>query len=136
MQRNLILGFIIVIAFVIIAATALKGNVQAPASSSATPTPLATATPEVTASPTATSSVTINNFSFSPAAITVKAGTTVTWTNQDTAGHTVVGDSQGGPSSSLLNQGQSYSFTFTAAGTFAYHCGVHPSMVGSVTVTE
>jgi len=136
MQRSIIIGFVIVIAFVTIAATVMKGNVQAPASTSNTPTPLATGTPVVTASPAATSSVTISNFTFSPAAITVKVGTSVTWTNQDSAGHTVVGDSEGGPSSSLLNQGQSYSFTFNTVGTFPYHCGVHPSMVGSVTVTE
>lgn len=87
--------------------------------------------------PVATSSVTIQNFAFAPANITVKKGTTVTWTNKDSAAHTVTEtDSQAGPDSGDLNTGKSYSFTYTAVGTFKYHCAIHPDMVGTVTVTE
>lgn len=86
---------------------------------------------------TATSSVKIQNFAFSPSAITVKKGTTVTWTNEDSAGHTVTEtDSQSGPSSSTLSQGKSYSFTFNTVGTFHYDCTIHPYMTGTVTVTN
>ena len=82
-------------------------------------------------------SVTINNFAFSPSNITVKKGETVTWTNKDTVPHTVIeNDSQPGPSSNTLNSGEKYSFTFTAAGTFQYHCSIHPDMKGTVVVTE
>jgi len=84
----------------------------------------------------ATNSVTISNYTFSPAAITVKVGTTVTWTNQDSVGHTVTADSGTGPNSELIDQGKSYSYTFDKAGTFAYHCTPHPYMKGTVTVTE
>ncbi len=77
--------------------------------------------------------VTIQNFAFTPQNLTVKAGTVVTWTNQDGAPHTVTGDN-GGPDSQHLSQGQSYSFRFDTAGTFPYHCAVHPNMKGSVTV--
>lgn len=80
-------------------------------------------------------SVTIANFAFSPATLTVKKGTTVTWTNQDSAPHNVRG-TNGGPSSETLAKGQSYSFTFTTAGTFPYICSIHPNMKATVIVTE
>jgi plastocyanin len=78
-------------------------------------------------------SVTIQNFAFAPAAITVKAGTTVTWTNNDTAPHTVTGDTSG-PGSPQIAPGGTYSYTFTTAGTFPYHCSIHPNMRAAVTV--
>jgi plastocyanin len=81
-----------------------------------------------------TNEVTIQNFAFSPANITVKKGTKVTWTNQDSVGHTVTADSGDGPNSQLLNQGQSYTFTFDTVGTFKYHCQPHPKMTGTVVV--
>jgi plastocyanin len=84
-----------------------------------------------------TNQVEINNFAFSPANITVKKGTTVTWTNKDSVAHTVVeSDSQDGPKSNNLAQGASYTFTYNTAGTFKYKCSIHPDMTGSVTVTE
>ena len=87
--------------------------------------------------PTATDKVSISGFAFSPADITVKVGTTVTWTNQDSVAHTVVEtDGQNGPKSGDLNQGQSYTFTFMKAGTFKYNCSIHPNMTGMVTVTQ
>lgn len=80
--------------------------------------------------------IAIQNFAFAPASTTVKVGTTVTWTNQDSASHNVVEtDGQAGPQSSTLANGQSYSFTFAKAGTYHYHCSFHPSMTGTVTVT-
>jgi len=92
--------------------------------------------PDLTAFDTVTpaqtaNSVAIENFAFSPATITVKAGTTVTWTNRDSAAHTVKSDSFTSPS---LNQGETYSYTFNDTGSFAYTCGVHPAMKGTVVV--
>ena len=86
--------------------------------------------------PAATDSVTIKDYAFSPATITVKVGTKVTWTNQDAVGHTVTADSGTGPDSQLIDQGQSYSYTFDKAGTYTYHCAPHPYMKGTVVVTE
>lgn len=87
--------------------------------------------------PVATDKVTIQNFAFSPADITVKKGTAVTWTNSDSVTHTVTeNDSQTGPNSGDLASGKSYSFTFNTTGTFHYHCSIHPEMVGTVTVTN
>ena len=86
---------------------------------------------------TATNAVTIDNFAFSPANITVKKGTTVTWTNKDSATHTVTSTS--GPASfdsGNLPNGKTYSFTFNTAGTYQYHCTIHSGMTGTVTVTE
>jgi plastocyanin len=84
----------------------------------------------------ASHSVMIMNYAFTPAALTVAVGDTVTWTNEDTAPHTVTVTS--GPvkfGSSNLQKGQSYTYTFTTAGTYQYYCAVHPDMKASVTVT-
>ncbi|MFF0163324.1 plastocyanin/azurin family copper-binding protein [Streptomyces sp. NPDC005263] len=80
-------------------------------------------------------SVTMKGYAFSPANLTVPVGSTVTWTNQDTAPHDVKTTS--GPvsiHSPMLNKGQSWSFTFTAAGTYGYYCTVHPNMTAGITV--
>lgn len=76
----------------------------------------------------------INNFAFMPASITVTAGSTVTWTdNQSGVPHTVTAD-DGSFDSGRLTTGQSFSMTFSAAGTITYHCNIHPSMHGTITV--
>jgi plastocyanin len=89
-------------------------------------------------SSSATDKVNIQNFAFSPAAITVKVGTKITWTNNDAAPHTVTADSASSdaPASSNVANGGTYSFTFNKAGIYAYHCAIHPSMHGTVTVTN
>ncbi len=101
------------------------------------PTPAPVKTPPVTATPIVASvhAVIIKDYSFAPATITVKKGTTVTWTNEDIAKHTVTGD-QGGPSSEFFGKGQSYSYTFDKAGTYPYHCEPHPYMTATIIVTE
>lgn len=77
--------------------------------------------------------VSIQDFFFSPAQITVQPGTTVTWMNNGQAPHTVTAD-DGSFDSETLQPGQSFSFTFANAGTFSYFCEIHPFMTGSVTV--
>ena len=79
-------------------------------------------------------SVKIANFDFGPATITVPAGTSVTWTNNDDDAHSVVADDKAFRSAPL-DTGESYSFTFAKPGTYAYHCGLHPQMHGKVIVT-
>ena len=78
-------------------------------------------------------SVLIQNFAFSPNNLTVKAGTTVTWINKDSTAHTVVSDT-GVFQSDNLNTGANYTFTFNKTGTYPYHCGIHPSMTGTIVV--
>ena len=75
--------------------------------------------------------VTIANFAFAPGTITVTPGTTVTWTNNDSATHTATGT---GFDTGSIAPGASAAFTFTTAGSFAYHCAIHPAMTGSVVV--
>lgn len=106
-------------------------SANAPAPSSTNPLPQQNST----ANTSNTSGVTIAGMAFSPATITVKKGTSVTWTNNDSVSHTVTGNN-GGPNSSTLGNGQSYSFTFNTTGTFKYICAIHPSMTGTVIVTE
>lgn len=75
--------------------------------------------------------ITIQNFSFNPAELSIKKGSTVTWTNQDTMPHKISGSSF---QSDALNKGQSFSFTFDTAGTFDYVCSIHPYMKGKIIV--
>ncbi|MFI6937003.1 cupredoxin family copper-binding protein [Streptomyces sp. NPDC050287] len=80
-------------------------------------------------------SVTMKGYAFSPASLSVPVGSTVTWTNQDTAPHDVKTTS--GPvsiHSPMLNKGQSWSFTFSTAGSYGYYCTVHPNMTAGITV--
>jgi plastocyanin len=78
-------------------------------------------------------SITIANFAFSPETQTIAAGDSVTWSQQDSAPHTIVAD-DGSFSTQTLNTGDSFSFTFNTPGTYVYHCGIHPSMIGTIVV--
>jgi len=80
----------------------------------------------------------IMNFAYNSASVTIKKGTTVTWTNKDSAKHTITPDqeSEDFKASELLGQGKTYSFTFAKAGTYSYHCEPHPYMKATIVVTE
>jgi plastocyanin len=81
----------------------------------------------------ATNVITIDNFTFTPKELTVAVGTTVKWVNHDDIPHTIV-EKKTSFRSKALDTDDSYSFTFTSAGTFDYFCGLHPHMVGQVIV--
>jgi plastocyanin len=81
----------------------------------------------------ATNVITIDNFTFSPKELTIAVGTTVKWVNHDDIPHTIV-EKKTTFRSKALDTDDSYSFTFTSAGTFDYFCGLHPHMVGQVVV--
>jgi plastocyanin len=74
----------------------------------------------------------IDNFTFEPAQLTVKVGTTVTWTNRDDIPHTVV--SAGKFRSKTMDTDGNFSFTFTAPGDYKYFCSLHPHMTGMIRV--
>jgi plastocyanin len=76
--------------------------------------------------------VMIDNFTFEPAQLTIKVGTTVTWKNRDDIPHTVV--SAGKFRSKTLDTDDSYSFTFTSPGDYKYFCSLHPHMTGMIKV--
>jgi plastocyanin len=77
--------------------------------------------------------VTIMSFAFTPSSLSVQTGTRVTFTNRDAATHTVTANG-GLFNSGDLTPGQRFSFTFMGRGSFAYHCRIHPSMTGTITV--
>jgi plastocyanin len=77
--------------------------------------------------------VEIKDFAFSPATLEVAVGTTVTWTNKDSVSHTIVSQTNIFQSGTM-SEGDTFSYTFKDKGSFDYHCGIHPSMKGTVTV--
>jgi plastocyanin len=79
------------------------------------------------------SEVKIDNFSFSPASLEIKAGTTVTWTNADDIPHTVVSNDKIFKSK-VLDTDQKFSFTFDKPGSYPYFCSLHPKMTAKVVV--
>ena len=93
-------------------------------------------TAPATGSPAAAAgdAVSIDNFAFAPATLTIRAGGTVTWTNRDEEPHTVAA-TDGSFHSPGMGTGATYSHTFPAGGTFDYVCSIHPMMHGTVVVT-
>jgi len=136
----------------VLAGCATTSNTAPPASDTAPPADTANAQPVQAATgmagmagpapgaaapdaPVATDTVAIQNFAYSPAVVTVKVGTTVTWTNRDQDPHTVTAMSDGPFHSAPMNTGDTYRYTFTKAGRFDYLCTVHPFMTATVVVT-
>lgn len=97
-----------------------------PAPQKPTPTPTQVSPVVVTITTDSTGA-----FTFSPQALNITMGTTVIWKNNTSAPHTVTGSSFG---SGTISPGGSFSFKFTQAGTFAYHCMFHPYMTASISV--
>ena len=79
--------------------------------------------------------VAIQGFAFKPAILTIKVGTTVTWTNKDAMAHNVTA-AKGRWHSDTLQQGQTYTYTFKKAGTYAYACTFHAGMTAKVIVAK
>ena len=84
--------------------------------------------------PAAGAEVKIDNFSFGPATVTVPAGTTVTWTNNDDVPHVVTSDDNKMFKSKALDTDDHFSYTFTKPGTYNYYCAIHPKMVAKIVV--
>ncbi len=82
-----------------------------------------------------TNQVSIDGFAFMPAEIDVAAGTNVTWTNQESAEHSIKDQGDLFAESEALAEGESFSFTYDKPGTYPYVCGIHPYMKGTVTVS-
>jgi plastocyanin len=86
------------------------------------------------AAPPAPVTVGIDNFTFNAATVTVPVGATVTWVNRDDIPHTVTAADGKSFRSKPLDTGDRFSFTFTALGTWAYFCSIHPHMTGKIIV--
>jgi plastocyanin len=104
------------------------GSSSAPASSSP-----AAASPAAPSAAAGASAVTIVDFAFQPADLTVKVDDTVTWTNTGEAPHAVKW-SDGEPESEQLAKGDTHQRTFDKAGSYPYVCGIHSNMTGTITV--
>jgi plastocyanin len=81
----------------------------------------------------AAAAINIDNFAFAPPDLTIAAGTTVTWKNEDDSPHRVTADNNGF-SSAALDTDDSFSHTFTKPGIYKYFCSIHPYMVGKIVV--
>jgi len=81
-----------------------------------------------------TFNVNIKGYAFSPAEIRIPKGSTITWTNNDAVSHTVTSDSGSELNSESLSQGETYSHTFNAQGTYEYHCKPHLFMKAKIIV--
>jgi plastocyanin len=87
----------------------------------------------VVAAAASTATVNIENFKFAPGTLTVPAGTTVVWKNEDDSPHRI-GDRTGTLKSAALDDGDTFSHTFAAPGEYAYICTLHPYMGGKIVV--
>jgi plastocyanin len=84
--------------------------------------------------PASGAAIKIDNFSFGPAEITIPAGSTVTWTNNDDVPHVVTSDDNKMFKSKALDTDDRFSFTFTKPGTYNYYCAIHPKMTAKIVV--
>ena len=131
MRRSLVA--ITLLATAALLAAGCGGGKSPSSSGGGTPASSSASSPATSASPGGGgTAVTIDNFAFSPASVNVKVGQQVTWTNKQGVDHTVTAD--GGAFDQAMPSGATFSFTFTKAGTFPYHCNIHPSMHGTVVV--
>jgi plastocyanin len=121
---------LVLLSAIAVAAAACGSGYSSP-SPSPSPVPVTTGSTTPITIPTGAS--TLGNRAFSPDALDVTAGTAVTWTNTDSVEHTSTSDGTGWNSGAIPPRGQ-FSRTFPDAGTFSYHCSIHPGMVGTVTV--
>lgn len=138
MKKNVII--LIVVALIIViggyAFVRYRSMQQANYVTSSAPTDVS-ASPSPTNNITSTQgpSLTVSNFTFAPATITVSAGDIVTIINNDTVAHTVVSDDGTSFSTGNINPGSSATITApTTAGTYTYHCSIHPMMKGTIIV--
>ncbi|MFA6306546.1 MAG: cupredoxin family copper-binding protein [Patescibacteria group bacterium] len=126
-MKKIISLAVILVAILFTGGCSLYGNNQTGAPNTA-PAPTTT---EPSAAQGNINAVNIENFSFTPGALNVKKGESVTWANNDPEPHAI---KSAGFSSEILNKGQSFSFTFNQTGTFKYFCSLHPSMTGEIIV--
>ena len=108
-----------------------KGTTTSKSSSSGTSTKHIKATH----TPPSPNSISITKKDFVPSTLTVKVGTTVTWSNASGAAQSVTSDTANLFDSNSINSGAVYTYTFTQAGTFTYHSTTTPTLKGSITVT-
>ena len=125
-------AIILILALFVLAACSTQYNTQTPAAQQDN-TPAATA-PNPAGNLGIKTDIEIKGFAFNPDVVHIPQGSTVIWTNRDSAPHTVTSDSGNELDSNTLSEGQTYAHTFPTAGTYTYHCSIHPSMKGRIVV--
>lgn len=136
MRKELVVFIVLLSIFL---ATGCAGNKPATPAEKPVVTPVETpVTPvsDVTPQPEAKGKiieVDIQNSAFNPQSVEIFTGDTVRWTNKDSIAHTVTGSTF---ESKVLENGDTYEFLFTDAGTYNYNCSIHPSMKGTVVVAQ
>jgi len=133
----------VLVAAVLVAAAAC-GSSNSPSStaspSTTTPTtttpttPTTPSTPQTTTVNIAVGASVLTTTAFVPNPVTIKVGDSINWVNTDSIVHTATANNGTAFSSGIIAPGASFKATFSTAGTFAYHCTIHPGMVGTVTV--
>jgi plastocyanin len=145
-KKNLLFMIVVLVAAPLLVAGCASTSNPSPSPSTTTATVSATTTAATsnTSTSTATSSVSpsvsagsqtvaIPDLSFQPSSLTIQRGASVTWRNDASVSHQIVSDTNAF-SSPVLNPGASYTHVFDQAGTYPYHCAIHPSMTGTITV--
>jgi plastocyanin len=138
MRKSSLAAIIIVIILIAAGALALthKSNTNNSSANNTPSNPSNNSASSNASNQSSAGAINISNMMFTPSQITVAKGGAVTWMNNDSTTHTVTDDlsNAGGPASGDIAPGQSYSFTFNKAGSFQYHCSIHPSMRGTIVV--
>ncbi|GAC1499618.1 MAG: hypothetical protein NVS1B10_02540 [Candidatus Saccharimonadales bacterium] len=141
-NKGLIIGIVVVAAIALVGLIIIGGSNKKSMSTGTTNSPSSSNSSKTSStsdsSSAAANAVSIENYMFTPMAVKVKVGDTITWTNKDSVHHTVTADktSNDAPNSPLFGKGETYSFKFTKAGTYTFHCNPHPYMHGTVEVTN
>jgi amicyanin len=124
---------VIIVAISVLVAACGNGGSSDTTATTATTAPSSGSSTTASAGGGSEVKVIMTNRSYDPETVTIKVGDTVTWVNEDAPQHDVVADN-GEFKSDLFDKGQTFSFTFTKAGTYPYHCSIHPGMTGTVIV--
>ncbi|HEU0235104.1 MAG TPA: plastocyanin/azurin family copper-binding protein [Candidatus Limnocylindrales bacterium] len=120
-------------------ALAACGGGASPAPSAAEPSPgepSAAGDPCAPSTATGTVTASIIDFEFDPATVSAKVGDVISWTNDGSAPHTATLDDHSACATAQLAAGQSGAISFSAAGTYPFHCAVHPTMKGTIEISE
>ncbi len=135
-MKRLTLFSILIVSALVLSACGLHtglGSLLNPGKTSANGTPSKHV--KATHTPPAPDTISITKKEFVPGSMTVKVGTTVTWTNSSSAAQTVTSDTANLFDSGSLEAGAKYTYTFTQAGTFPYHSTNTPTLTGTIIVT-
>jgi len=138
MRRLPVLAFSLLALLALSACASSTGGTAAPAASAPSAAPAASAPAAggggcSTSSEGAAVTVNIQNFAFDPPEVTAAVGETIGWTNADSAPHTATPD-DGACDTGNIAQNATAGLVFDAAGTYTYHCNVHPNMTGTITI--